>query len=273
MSGANASPTGRSHQVMTTLQAQREIQEPVFGPYDSRRFGKSLGVNPLPAGARLCNFDCVYCECATASWPLQWELRPQFPTAEQIRQGLITASERFGADDLDSITIAGNGEPTLSPHIAEIVDVISECRDRDWPQARTVILTNGSTVHKRSVGAALAKLDCRVVKLDAGTNWTLDELNRPGERLGVSELVRRISMLPDIIIQSMFVHGPVDNTGPHEVEAWTAWLEKLEPQSVQIYSLDRMPAKPWVRPVPRVELEVIAAYVEANAGIRAQVFC
>jgi hypothetical protein len=46
-----------SDQVMSTLQAQREIQEPVFGPFDSRRFGKSLGVNPLPAGARLCNFD------------------------------------------------------------------------------------------------------------------------------------------------------------------------------------------------------------------------
>jgi wyosine [tRNA(Phe)-imidazoG37] synthetase (radical SAM superfamily) len=126
------------------LLVQREIQEPVFGPYDSRRFGRSLGVNPLPAGARLCNFDCVYCECATASWPFQWELRPQFPTAEEIRNALIAASERFGADDLDSITIAGNGEPTLAPHLDEIVDAVTECRDRDWPQARTVILTSKS---------------------------------------------------------------------------------------------------------------------------------
>src|SRR6516162_5286334 len=250
MSGANASPTrsasaearslneGRSQQLMTTLQAQREIQEPVFGPYDSRRFGKSLGVNPLPAGARLCNFDCVYCECATASWPLQWELRPQFPTPEQIRTALIAASERFGAGDLDSITIAGNGEPTLSPHLDEIVDVVTECRDRDWPQARTVILTNGTTAHKPSVSSALARLDCRVVKLDAGTEWTFDELNRPSGKLCITELVRRISMLPGIVIQSMFVHGPVDNASPHEIDAWTGWLEKLAPQSVQIYSLD-----------------------------------
>jgi wyosine [tRNA(Phe)-imidazoG37] synthetase (radical SAM superfamily) len=262
-----------SDQIMTTLQAQREIQEPVFGPFESRRFGKSLGVNPLPAGARLCNFDCVYCECATASWPLQWELRPPFPTPEQIRKALIAASERFGSDDLDSITIAGNGEPTLSPHLDEIVEAVTECRDREWPQARTVILTNGTTAHKSSVRSALAKLDYRVVKLDAGTNWALDELNRPGGKLCVSELVRRISTLPEIVIQSMFVHGPVDNTNPHEVEAWAGWLEKLAPQSVQIYSLDRKPAKSWVRPVPRVELEVIAAYVEANAGVRAQVFC
>ena len=140
------------------LQAQRDIQEPVFGPYDSRRFGKSLGVNPLPAGARLCNFDCIYCECATANWPLQWELRPQFPTANQIRDGLIAASEAFGIGDIDSITIAGNGEPTLAPHLDEIVDVVTASRDRDWPQAQTVILTNGTTVHKPSVRAALATI-------------------------------------------------------------------------------------------------------------------
>jgi wyosine [tRNA(Phe)-imidazoG37] synthetase (radical SAM superfamily) len=156
------------------LQAQRDIQEPVFGPYDSRRFGKSLGVNPLPAGARTCNFDCIYCECATANWPLQWKLRPQFPTANQIRDGLIGASQTSGAGDIDSITIAGNGEPTLAPHLDDIVDVVTACRNSDWPQAKTVILTNGTTAHKPSVRAALAKLDYRVVKLDAGTTWIFD---------------------------------------------------------------------------------------------------
>jgi wyosine [tRNA(Phe)-imidazoG37] synthetase (radical SAM superfamily) len=254
------------------LLAQREIQEPVFGPYESRRFGKSLGVNPLPPGARLCNFDCVYCECATASWPLSWELRPQFPTADAIHDALVAAAQRFGPTDLDSITIAGNGEPTLAPHLNEIVDVVIACRDRDWPEARTVILTNGTMCHKPSVRSALAKLDCRVVKLDAGTNWTFDELNRPSGKLGLMELVRRISMLPEIVIQSMFVHGPVDNTGPHEIEEWVRILQRLAPQAVQIYSLDRVPAKNWVRAVGRNELEAIAATVESASGIHAHVF-
>jgi hypothetical protein len=49
---------------MTALEEARSIQEPLFGPCESLRFGKSLGVNPLPAGARFCNFDCIYCECA-----------------------------------------------------------------------------------------------------------------------------------------------------------------------------------------------------------------
>jgi len=199
--------------MMRTLEAARIIQEPVFGPYSSRRFGKSLGVNPLPPGSRLCNFDCIYCECGTATRPLEWELRPQFPTPEQIRDELRSAATVFGPDELDSITIAGNGEPTLAPELDAVIDVVNESRDRDWPQARTVILTNGTMCHKRKVRAALAKLDQRVVKLDAGTNWMLEQLNRPTTKLSLTELLRRISMLPEIIVQSMFVHGPVDNTG------------------------------------------------------------
>jgi wyosine [tRNA(Phe)-imidazoG37] synthetase (radical SAM superfamily) len=203
---------------------------------------------------------------------MQWELRPQFPDPEQIRKALIEASERFESDRIDSITIAGNGEPTLVPHLDEIVEVVTECRDRDWPQARTVILTNGTSCHKASVRVALAKLDYRVVKLDAGSNWTFDELNRPAGKLCINEIVRLISMLPNIVVQSMFVHGPVDNTGVHEIQAWTGWLETLAPQSVQIYSLDRIPTKSWVRQVPRTELDTIASFLESHSGIHAQVF-
>src|SRR5204862_193025 len=149
--------------------------------------------------------------CATGSWPTQWDLQPQFPTAEQIRRSLASAAEKIGPEELDKITIAGNGEPTLAPELDAIVDVVTEARDRDWPQARTVILTNGTMCHRRSVRAALAKLDQRIVKLDAGTNWILEQLNRPVGKLSITEQLRRISMMPEIIIQSMFVHGPVDN--------------------------------------------------------------
>jgi wyosine [tRNA(Phe)-imidazoG37] synthetase (radical SAM superfamily) len=148
-----------------------------------RRFTKSLEVNPLPQGSRLCNFDCIYCECATGAWPLEWPLRPQFPTPDDIHDALLAALDATGADELDSITIAGNGEPTLSPYLGAIVDVVNAARDRDWLQARTVILANGSMCHKPFVRTAIVKLDERVIKLDAGTNWILEQLNRPAGEL------------------------------------------------------------------------------------------
>jgi wyosine [tRNA(Phe)-imidazoG37] synthetase (radical SAM superfamily) len=257
---------------VSTLHAQRDIQESIYGPYDSRRFGRSLGVNPLPKGARLCNFDCIYCECAAGSWPLEWDLRPQFPSPEEIHDALLAATDMFDQRDLDSITIAGNGEPTLSPYLNAIVDVVNAARDRDWPHARTVILSNGTMCHKPAVRAALAKLDDRVIKLDAGSKWILEQLNRPTGRLPMAELLSRISTVPQIVIQSMFVHGPVDNTGAEEIRTWASWVARLKPTSVQIYSLDRLPAKSWVRKVSRNELESIADYVETTTGTPTYVY-
>jgi wyosine [tRNA(Phe)-imidazoG37] synthetase (radical SAM superfamily) len=251
---------------VSALQAQRDIQQAVFGPYDSRRFGKSLGVNPLPPGARLCTFDCIYCECGPAA------CRPQFATAEEIRDALLAAAEVYASEELDTITIAGNGEPTLSPHLNAIVDVVCEARDRDWPQARTVILTNGTQCHHRSVQTAIAKLDERVIKLDAASSWVFEQMNRPVSNLSVRELLWRISSMTDFVVQSMFVHGPVDNTSADEIETWAGWLRDLKPSSVQIYSLDRVPAKNWVRRVPQRELATIADYVMRTTGIPAHVY-
>jgi wyosine [tRNA(Phe)-imidazoG37] synthetase (radical SAM superfamily) len=185
---------------------------------------------------------------------------------------LLAAADMYGAHELDAITIAGNGEPTLSPYLNEIVDVVIRARDRDWPEARTAILSNGTLCDKASVRKAVAKLDERIIKLDAGTNWILEQLNRPVGRVSIQELIRRISLTPDVVIQSMFVHGPVDNTSPKDVSIWAGWLTKLNPSSVQIYSLDRIPAQTWVRKVPREELESIAEYVETTTGIRAHVY-
>jgi wyosine [tRNA(Phe)-imidazoG37] synthetase (radical SAM superfamily) len=206
------------------------------------------------------------------SWPISWELRSQFPTAEAIHEALLATAERFPPDDLDAIIITGNGEPTLSPHLSEIVDTVNLARDRFWPQARTLILSNGTMCHKSCVRDALAKLDERVIKLDAGSNWILDQLNRPVSTLSMNELFRRISMTPQIVVQSMFIHGPIDNTGPKEIEAWAGWLTRLRPTCVQIYSLDRRPSKEWVRQVPRDELEFIGSYLESATGIRTHVF-
>ena len=83
---------------MNVLEEARTIQDPVFGPCDSRRFGKSLGINSLPAGSRFCNFDCIYCECATGSWPVQWDLRPQFPKPADNRHALALALAPVGIE-------------------------------------------------------------------------------------------------------------------------------------------------------------------------------
>ena len=248
------------------------VHDAVCGPVNSRRFGRSLLVNPLPANSRLCNFDCVYCECARGSWPVDFHLQPDLPDPKSIYDALVAAAATFRADELDSITISGSGEPTLSPHLEGIVEAVNTVRDHEWPQARTIVLTNGSLCHKPRVRAAIANVDERIVKLDAGTNWMFDQLNRPAKKLSVGELCRRISMTGEFVIQSMFVQGPLDNTLRSEVEAWTNRIAELKPMSVQIYSLDQAPSKTWVRRVPREKLDAIAEHVQYTTGIPVHVF-
>ena len=58
----------------------------VFGPIHSRRLGSSLGINLLPHDGKLCNFDCIYCECG---WNRDGVVRhPVMPVAADVGKAL-----------------------------------------------------------------------------------------------------------------------------------------------------------------------------------------
>ena len=90
------------------------FEEVIFGPVHSRRLGLSLGVNLLPVHAKLCTFDCVYCECG---WNAERRGDRRFNDRATVRERLEEVlSGMVGAGTPpDVITFAGNGEPTLHP--------------------------------------------------------------------------------------------------------------------------------------------------------------
>ena len=115
----------------------------VYGPIRSRRLGVSLGVNLMPTDAKLCTFDCVYCECG-------WN-RPvshaQLPTREQVREAIATTLSSFASGDdngIDVITFSGNGEPTLHPDFLGIIQDTCALRDQFCPEAKVSVLSNST---------------------------------------------------------------------------------------------------------------------------------
>ena len=56
----------------------------IFGPIHSRRLGLSLGVNLLPVDAKICSFDCIYCECGYNTTIKDSHI----PTRKQVRETL-----------------------------------------------------------------------------------------------------------------------------------------------------------------------------------------
>ncbi|MBQ0093931.1 MAG: radical SAM protein, partial [Bacteroidales bacterium] len=122
-------------------------EETVFGPIKSRRLGNSLGINLLPRKGKLCNFDCIYCECG---WNADGRKDRELPSGREVIEALKTALEncKDRGIPVDSITFSGDGEPTLHPEFPSIVDGVIELRDKYFPQSKVTILSNATQVHR-----------------------------------------------------------------------------------------------------------------------------
>lgn len=239
----------------------------IFGPVRSRRLGLSLGVNLLPTHSKLCNFDCIYCECG---WNADNAHSRRFNSREEVRTRLEEVLGGMVTDGTppDVITFAGNGEPTMHPDFEEIIDDTIALRDRLCPSAKVSVLSNATMIGRESVRRALAKVDNNILKLDSAFDKTVRLVNNPCGAYSVAEVVANLRLFEgDFILQTMFLRGEcngevVDNTTEREVEAWLRIVEELRPRQVMVYSLDRDTPCKTLDKVPREELQQIAARVE-----------
>jgi len=238
----------------------------VYGPVNSRRLGRSLGVNLAPKGRRACNFACAYCDGLPEDSPGRAEWPRPADIIEAVDRALATCGE------IHSITAAGNGEPTLHPAFAPIADELFHLRARRAPHAKLTLLSNGSTLHRLEVVSSLARFDARCIKFDAGDATTFRLLNRPSLPLG--RLIADLRSVGRLTLQSMFVRdadGLVDNTVPQALDAWLEAVARIGPAGVDIQTLERKPVQPSLVRVPAAILEQIAVRVRA-LGVPARVF-
>ena len=242
----------------------------VYGPMNSRRFGKSLGVNLLPDARKICSFDCLYCQYSAA----ETHHSSDFPSLEQIKEeaGAFFSTAKSGDISYDWITIAGNGEPTLHPHFEEAVKILAGLRDQYLYAVPIGILSNASTCHKPEIRRSLLMLDGRFMKLDAGRQQTFEALNQPASRDAWTCMIRGLNEIKPIVLQSMFVAGRVDNTSAEEIDEWIKIIQRIQPEGVQIYTLDRSPQHPDVLPAAKETLENIARCLTDKTRIASFVY-
>jgi wyosine [tRNA(Phe)-imidazoG37] synthetase (radical SAM superfamily) len=242
----------------------------VYGPVRSRRLGRSLGINLLPSARKTCSFDCQYCQYGFATPVVAAGRSAGFPTPEQV----IAAVESALGQSVDApawLTFSGNGEPTLHPRFAEVVDRIIALRDRLAPQARTAILSNSARAGDEGIRGALARLDARIMKLDVGTEAGLRRFSQAAARLRLESIVDGLARLGDVTLQSLFAGGPSGNLEPVEVDAWLEAVTRIRPLAVQLYTLDReAPNRGLTRAHPD-ELDEIHTRLSAR-GIPATVY-
>jgi wyosine [tRNA(Phe)-imidazoG37] synthetase (radical SAM superfamily) len=211
----------------------------IYGPVRSRRLGRSLGVNVLPAQRKVCSFDCLYCQYGRAAPKNTAEAREnEFPGVKEILDALEQALKKLPVPPA-YITFSGNGEATLHPGFRELVQGVRQLRDSLASEAKTAILSNSTTVNDPDIREALAMLDLRIMKLDAGTEKMFAHYNRPGKGITLEQTAAGLAALGDVTIQSLFTGGPDGNFNPHLLSAWVKQVRRIAPIFVQVYSLDR----------------------------------
>jgi len=244
----------------------------IFGPIHSRRLGASLGVNLSPNDGKVCSFDCVYCE---AGYNSQGAGTTGLPRREDVSRELEMKLKSMieAGEHLDVITFSGNGEPTLHPQFAEIIDDTIALRDKYFPQVKISVLCNSTRLGDEPVVAALRKVDNNILKLDSAITSTMRLIDQPASPSFTSEgVIEQIAQFSgQCVVQTMFLRGEhdgkkIDNTTPEEIEALIEAYRRISPRQVMIYSIDRKTPEQRLEKVLRDELEAIATQMR-NEGI------
>lgn len=245
------------------------FDEIVYGPVNSRRLGVSLGVNLLPLSAKLCSFDCIYCECGFNSN----NPKATLPTREAVKSELIKTLEQMTRESKlpDTITFSGNGEPTLHPDFPEIIADTLELKKQFCPKVQITVLTNSTQIHRPEIFKALKSIDNPFLKLDSAIEATIMKIDKPNRSntnndkgYSIQRVIEAMKQFNgDFVLQTMFLRGNydgdiIDNTTEVEIEAYLKVLEYLKPSMVTIYTIDRTTPAKKLEKISVEELERIA---------------
>ncbi len=243
----------------------------IFGPVPSRRLGRSLGVDLVPA--KVCTFDCIYCQAGRTTNKTV-ERAEYVPTADVIAE---LSDWLPGGAAADYITFSGNGEPTLHSGIGGIIA---------WLKTKSgipiAVITNGSLLHLPDVREELAPADMVVPSLDTANPVTFRRFNKPDPSLDIATIIEGLvaftqEFAGEVRLEHFIVPGINDT--PAELKALAEADARIAPARVHLNTAVRPPAETTVRPMPYAELcaiaekyfpgsEVIAAYDRERAGRR-----
>jgi len=209
----------------------------IFGPVASRRFGTSLGIDLSPEHKQ-CNFDCLYCELAPAP---TMEAYTKAHAPDEIIAELKEAL--YEHPNTEVITLTANGEPSLYPHLDELIAKIDKIKE----DKQTLILTNSATLSDTKTYQSLLQLDQVKLSLDAVTPEVFEKIDRPHQNIDLGKLVESVISFSHefkgrLFIEILFVKTLNDTD--EEIKALNSVLKEVRCERIDLGTIDRPPAYP-----------------------------
>ena len=215
----------------------------LFGLVPSRRLGRSLGINNIPA--KVCTYSCVYCQLGRT---LRTEVgRTTFYEPREIFQQAkerIEKTRKIGRN-IDYLTFVPDGEPTLDANLGRAIEILRPLG------IKIAVITNGSLTFHENVREDLAQADWVSLKVDCTREEIWHRINRPQRTLqlrailtGMLEFSR--SFKGKLVTETMLVRGLNDESDTFKELA--VFLAQLQPAKAYLSIPTRPPAESWVEP-------------------------
>ena len=213
----------------------------------------SLGVDIMPA--KVCNLDCIYCECGPTS--KKTNERREYASPSDV----ITELKDFlsSAPSLDFVTITGSGEPTLNTGLMTVISFLKS----KFSSYKTALLTNGTLLSLDDVRDAALRFDYVLPSLDAVSDGAFALVNRPHPELQNSTIIRGIAGFARVYQGFLWLEVfivPGVNDSREELSLLKEAALTIKPARVQLNTLDRPGALDSVVPASDKRLAEIASF-------------
>lgn len=234
----------------------------LFGPVPSRRFGRSLGVDPIPN--KTCSLDCVFCQLGrTTNKTIS---RREYVSTKGIQDELHEWLETDGKADY--ITLSGSGEPTLHSRFGEILEFI-----RSNSKIPAVLLTNATMLYLPEVREAASIANVVKVSLSAWDQDSYKWVNRPSPQLVFDDLIEgqrafRAQFKGELWMEVFLITGM--NSNAADVGKISVLAEKISPDRIHLNTAVRPPAEGFVSPLSDESLSSMTHLFRPTAEVIAE---
>ena len=234
----------------------------LFGPVNSRRLGRSLGIDLFRE--KICNLNCVYCEVGPTTVPVNRRGRYS-PTREILAEITEFCSDPHRLAAVDVLTVTAKGEPTLHLDLGVILRHIKSLTDKP-----VAVLTNGTTLADDEVREALQLADIVVPSLDAVRAESFSRVDRPARGLTVEAIINGLrdfsrAYRGRLWLEILLVRDI--NDADADIDALLPVLTTLRLDRIQLNTVVRPPADPGARPVAEARLAEIARRLQAALAV------